>query len=146
MPESVETFLETSIFDRTAIIRVKIAPNTSMASAKMSQSRDLCRHSVYKSNGRRLQRDVTGLQSDDVDYNFCGNPAWFSYCRMEKDNSEKLQSSPFPRLEDRSLNIRLPTLQASASLQRGWLGRIPTFLTFQWLRHCCKQTSTKPSK
>lgn len=36
MPESVETFLETSIFDRTAIIRVKIAPNTSMASAKMS--------------------------------------------------------------------------------------------------------------
>lgn len=74
MPESVETFLETSIFDRTAIIRVKIAPNTSMASAKMSHKAGISADIQFT---KAMEGDFsgTGLQSDDVDYNFCGNPA-----------------------------------------------------------------------
>lgn len=61
----------------TAIIRVKTAPNTSMASTKMSHKAGISTEtrSIYKSNGRRLWRDVTGLQPDDIGYNFSRNPA-----------------------------------------------------------------------
>lgn len=60
---------------RTAIIRLKTAPNSNMTSTNTFYKSDLYREALSLQKQQRFQRDTTALQTDDTGYNFDGHPA-----------------------------------------------------------------------